>query len=578
MRSRQNWNLYAKRADFNALSDTYGIDKVVARILVNRGINEEHIPSFLHPSRRDFLDPHLLPDIEKSVDIIDKAIHSGEKIRIIGDYDIDGICSTHILKESFRRLGGVVDYYLPKRIEDGYGMNERMAETAYQDGVSLIVTCDNGIAAAPAIKRAKELGITVVVTDHHEIPKENGEDVLPPADTVVDPKRSDSKYPFKEICGAMVAWKLVFCLFDKNGLDENAAMDYLEFAAFATVGDIMLLHGENRSVVSMGLKKMVHSKNTGLRMLIESCGLNGKHITAYHVGFVLGPCLNAGGRLDDASLGVELFETEDRDRAIEIAKYLIALNEERKEMTVAGTEDAVKLIEEKGYDKDPVIVAYVPGVHESLCGIIAGRLKERYTRPCFMLTDGESYVKGSGRSIPAYSMFDELCGVKESLLMYGGHPMAAGLSIDRENIQDFREGLLSRCTLQGEDLVEKVMIDVAMPIGYITLDLVRQLEDLEPFGNGNEKPLFAQKGVTVWRMDRIGRNNEYLKLLVKDGSSTIDALVFSGADDFSERVHTGDRIDILYYPGINEYRGVESLQIVIKDFRLEPQPEDDYEK
>lgn len=567
-RKQKNWNLHMKRADFDALSVSLGIDKVIARILVNREISPSRMSSFLHPSKNDFNDPRLLKDSDRAVNIINQGIKSGKKIRIIGDYDIDGICATYILKGCIKELGGNVDYYLPKRIEDGYGMNERMVDSAKTDGVEIIITVDNGISAINPVARAEELGITVVVTDHHEIQKdETGNDRLPCASAVVDPKRADCVYPFKEICGAVVAWKIAAILFEENGYDEKKSLEYIEFAAFASVGDIMKLHNENRAIVSLGLKQMMHSRNVGLRMLIECCGLNGKQINAYHVGFVLGPCLNAGGRLSDASLGVELFETDDRDRALEIAEELRLLNEERKQLTIEGTDEAINTIEKNGYQDDSVIVVYVPQVHESLCGIIAGRLKERYTRPCFMLTDGENYVKGSGRSIPAYSMFDKMSEVEELFLMYGGHPMAAGLSINKENIEMLRLRLNQNCGLCSENLVEKVMIDVPMPLGYITTDLVRQLDLLEPFGNGNDKPVFARKNVFVHRHNRIGKNGEYLKLVLRDEGTDIDALYFSDADEFLKNVDIGDNIDILYYPQINEFRGIESLQIVITDYR-----------
>lgn len=568
MTTPKKWTIHSKRADFDALSNTLGIDKVAARILVNRGIEERDMPSFLHPSKNDFNDPHLIIDVDRSISIIREAITSKKQIRIVGDYDIDGICATYILKKCLEKLKAKVDYYLPKRIEDGYGMNEQIVQNAKMDGVSLLITVDNGIAAAPAVDRAKELGLTVIITDHHEIPKdESGNDVIPNADAVIDPKRAECEYPFKEICGAVVAWKLATCLFEDFGVDEKESMEYLEFAAFATVGDIMKLHNENRAIVSLGLKKMMHTKNLGLRTLIECCGLNGKTISTYHVGFVLGPCLNAGGRLSDASLGVELFETEDVDRAYELANYLRELNEERKQMTLDGTTEAITLIEEMGYDNDKIIVVYIPHIHESLCGIIAGRLKEKYTRPCFMLTDGENHVKGSGRSIPEFNMFEEMNRIQDLFLMYGGHPMAAGLSIVRDNVDEFRTKLNSNSHIKDEDLVEKIMIDVAMPLGYISLDLIKELALLEPFGNGNEKPIFARKDIEVYRIQRIGKNSEFLKLTVKDNDTMMTALYFKDANEFCESISSGDTIDIIYYPQINEFKGEESVQIVITDYR-----------
>lgn len=564
---REVWKIHAKKADFDALSQELGVDKVVARILVNRGLMPSEMLSFVRPSKSDFNNPHLLYDMDKSVDIITKSIDNNEKIRVIGDYDIDGICATYILISSLLELGANVDYYLPKRMEDGYGMNESMVDKAIEDGVDLIITCDNGISAHASVEYAVSAGLKVVVTDHHEVPKEDENDKIPRGNAVICPKRADCIYPFKEICGAVVAWKLSQCLYEHYGFDEKYYMEYLEFAAFATVGDIMVLHDENRAIVSLGLKKMAHTKNVGLQMLIECCGLNGRPISAYHVGFVLGPCLNAGGRLADASMGVELFRTKDRDRAYEIAMELKELNEKRKEMTVSGTEEAIKTIEEGGFEDDKVIVVYVPGIHESLCGIIAGRLKEKYTRPCFMLTDSIGYVKGSGRSIPEYPMFEKMSRVSELFLMYGGHPMAAGLSISKDRIPELRSRLNDDCNLCNEDLVKKVMIDVPMPISYITKDLIRQIDNLEPFGNGNEKPLFAQRDVCVWKAQRIRKNSEHLKLVLKDGDTLMEAMYFSRADEFFLRFDIGDHIDILYYPRINEFRGEETLQIIIQDIR-----------
>lgn len=524
------------------------------------------MPSFVNPSKADFNNPHLLYDVDKATDIISGVIDRGDKIRVIGDYDIDGICATYILITCLKELGAKVDYYLPKRQVDGYGMNETIVKKAKEDGVDLIVTCDNGISANPAVALAKELGISVVVTDHHEVPKDEGEDRLPVADAVVDPKRADCVYPFKEICGAVVAWKLAICLYKKYGFDEKYHMEFLEFVAFATIGDIMKLQDENRAIVSLGLKKMVHTRNLGLRMLIECCGLNGKSISAYHVGFVLGPCINAGGRLADAEMGVQLFESENRDRALEIAEKLKELNEERKELTASGTDEAVKIIENNDLLNDRVIVVYVPNIHESLCGIIAGRLKEKYTRPCFMLTDSLGYVKGSGRSIPAYSMFDKMSRVEDVFLMFGGHPMAAGLSIEKERVSELRERLNDECELCDDDLVEKVMIDVPMPLSYITTDLVRQLDILEPFGNGNEKPVFAQKNLCVWRTYRFGSKNEHLKLMLKENDVIVEGICFGEAENFLSRFDIGDHIDILYYPRINEFRGEENIQVVIQDY------------
>ncbi len=564
----KNWTIYSKKADFDAIAKKHNIDKVIARILINRDIAPEDIHGFLHPSRSALNDFMLLKDMDKSLEIINTAISENKKIRIIGDYDIDGICSAYILQTALKKLGARVDYYLPNRVNDGYGVNENIVKSAKTDGIDLIITVDNGIAADEAIALAVELGIQIIVTDHHEIPKDkSGKEMLPCANAVIDPKRRDCQYPFKEICGAVVAWKLVFGLYDLHGLSEKDVMEFLEFAALATVGDIMKLSNENRYIVSLGLKKMRHTDNIGLSTLIEVCGLNGKHINAYHLGYIIGPCLNAGGRLADASLGVKLFTAKDRESAFIIANELKQLNETRKGMTEVATCTAIDVIENNLYINDKVIVVYVPNVHESLCGIIAGRLKEKYTRPCFMLTDGSEYIKGSGRSIPTYPMFDKLMKERDLLAMFGGHPMAAGLSVEKENLEELRKRLNENSGLHDGDLIENIKIDVAMPLRYISEELINELNALEPFGNGNDKPVFAQRQVCVFRQNRIGKNGEYLKLMLKEGDSLIEALYFSEAKDFMSNIKVGDFIDILYYPQLNEFKGKKTIQVVISDYR-----------
>ena len=583
----KNWMEIRKGGDFVSLGERFHIDPVIARVMINRGIKEADFASFLSCKEEYMHAPSLMLDLEKAVSIILDAVSEKKKIRIIGDYDIDGINATYILYSAFLRVGADVSYAIPRRIEDGYGINPMMVEDAHENGVELIVTCDNGISAFPAVERAKKLGMTIVVTDHHQVPfeEENGikQERLVPADAVVDPHRSEDLYPFKEICGGMVAWKLMQLLYEKAGIDVHEVDDYMENAAFATVGDIMPLLDENRIVVKQGLKRMSHTKNVGLRTLIAQNDLEQCALNAYHLGFVLGPCFNASGRLETADLAMELLLEKDVMKATQIAGELVSLNSQRKAMTAKGDEMAVSIVEEKEA-LDKVLVLYLPNLHESLCGLVAGHIKEKYYRPTFVLADGDQCVKGSGRSIEAYSMFEKMNECKELLLKFGGHPMAAGLSLEKDNIDAFRRFLNEHCNLSEEDLKETVYIDVKLPLSYLSEGLIAQLDLLEPFGNKNEKPSFADKDVSVKKITYIGKETKYLKFTFESGNRNIDGLYFGDAMELEGKIKeafgTAEyeaalsgkvnrlKLSVLYYPQINEYRGNRNIQIVVKDVLL----------
>lgn len=579
------WNMYAKKADFARLAETYHIDPVVARIMVNRDISEDEMEQYLKPSLEDLHDPHLLKDVDLSVELLMKAVKDGSKIRIIGDYDIDGINSTYILHQALIRVGADVDYAIPHRMEDGYGINESMVEKAYEAGVKLIITCDNGIAARSAIATAKLHDMTVIVTDHHAIPYEevNGEriEVLPEADAIVNPHQSDCRYPFPEICGAVVAWKLVFVLFERAGLGAEVAYDYLGNAAFATVGDIMPLRDENRSIVKLGLRAIAGTKNPGLNALIERLQIDRNNLSTYHLGFLMGPCFNASGRLDTAVDAIELMEETDSARAISRAAELVNMNEERKALTRIGDEKAFDLIESQNMAEDDVLIVYIPELHESLAGIVAGHIKERYFKPTFVFTDAkDGGLKGSGRSIPAYSMYDKLHECQEFLSKYGGHPMAAGVSLPKENLEAFRRKMNQLANLTEDDKTPVIHIDVPMPLAYVSEELIHELDLLEPFGNGNEKPVFAVKHIPIKRISYMGKENQYLRIIfrIEDGRE-MTGLYFRGSEELEAEIREvyGDLawenamrgqandiyLTITYFPQINEYRGNISLQALI---------------
>lgn len=565
----------AKRADFKGIGERFGIDQVTARIIRNRDvIGEKAIEKYLHGSRKDFYSPWLLKDMEKAVAILQEKIENRNRIRIIGDYDIDGVMSTYILLESLRGLGCDVDMMIPNRITDGYGINEHLIEQAWQEGRDTIITCDNGIAAVTQIRKAKDLGMTVIVTDHHEVPFEDLEgerkEILPPADAIVNPKQKACSYPFAGLCGAVVAMKVMEALYEKMAPEVDLVDKMLPFAGIATIGDVMDLQDENRILVKEGLQRLHHTTNLGLQELIRVNNLEPENISPYHIGFILGPCLNASGRLDTAKRALQLLLADSREEAAVLAGDLKNLNESRKEMTAQGLEKAIEQVESTSMMEDMVLVVFLPECHESLAGIIAGRLRERYHKPSFVLTRGEEGVKGSGRSIESYSMYEKLCECKEYLTKFGGHPMAAGLSLEEENVERFRRKLNEQSGLTEEDLVEKVTIDVPMPIHYIRKDLVQELALLEPFGKGNEKPLFAQKNLWVSQMRVFGKNRNVVKMRLTDENGyPMDGVYFGNGDEFAEEGRGKRKISIVYYPDINMYQGRESLQVIIRHYQFD---------
>lgn len=568
----EKWVVTAKKADFQGIGRKYGIDPVIARIIRNRDITgDEAIEEYLNGTLADIPSWKLLKDIDKAVEIISGKIDAGTKMRIIGDYDIDGVTATYILLKGFKRLGANVDTYIPDRVADGYGIHDHLIKKAMEDGIDTIVTCDNGISASSQITYAKELGMTVVVTDHHEVPFTDNEEgrtyILPPADAIINPKQADCTYPNKNICGAVVAMKLVFALYEKYRLPEEEKEDFLEPAAIATVGDIMDLQGENRILVKEGLARLPFTKNKGLKALIRAIGLEDQKITSYDIGFRLGPCINASGRLDTAMRSLALLQSEDEEEAAKLAGDLKALNDSRKALTEKGTEKAYKLIESSNLKNDRVMVVFLPECHESLAGIIAGRIREKYHKPTFVLTRGEKSLKGSGRSTENYSMYEELVKCDSLLVQYGGHPMAAGLSIEEENVEKFRQTLNDNCTLTEEDMIPKIVIDVPMPISYINEELVEQLSILEPFGKGNTKPLFAQKNLRVLKVEIYGKTQNTVKLQLRDPSGAVmDGLYWGEAKEFADFARSHETISVTYYPRINSYMGRESLQIVIQNY------------
>lgn len=575
----EKWVISAKRADFKAIAAKFGIDQVTARLIRNRDvIGEDAIREYLHGDIRDLHNPHLLKDADKLVEILTEKIREKKKIRIIGDYDIDGVNASYILLKGLKRCGAEVDVEIPDRMKDGYGINEHLINYAYEEGIDTILTCDNGIAAVEQTKLAKDLGMTILITDHHE-PQEH----LPKADALVNPRQPDCCYPYKNLCGAAVAFKIIQCLYEKMQLPQEEALRFLEFAAFATIGDVMDLNGENRILVKEGLRMLNRTTNPGMAALIRECSLAGSEIKAYHVGFILGPCINAGGRLDTAKRSLALLMAENESEAARMAQELKSLNDERKDMTQKGTKQAIDLIEKQGLSRDRVLVVYLPDCHESLAGIIAGRVRERYNKPVFILTDSADGVKGSGRSIEAYSMFEEMSKCRELYTKYGGHPMAAGLSLPPENVEKFRRRLNEMTSLCEEDFIPKIVIDVPMPIGYITEDLIEELNLLEPFGKGNSKPLFAEKNLDIQNIRILGKNRNTLKMQVRSQSGTVlDALYFGDVEQFIDYLNQkfGDAetekcfqnrpndvcLSFIYYPSVNEFRDRKSIQIVISHY------------
>lgn len=623
-RKQEKWFVTAKRADFQAIAERFGIDQVTARLIRNRGvIGEQAIEEYLNGSLESLHDPGLLKGCTQAAQLLLEKIRAGKKIRIIGDYDIDGVNSSYILYRGISRLGGQVDYEIPDRMKDGYGLNIRLIEFACAEAVDTVITCDNGIAAVDEIAYAKEKGLTVIVTDHHEpLYEETGEEesrcvseagagaaeecvtearagvaercvadgsrsrryILPPADVLVNPKQPGDTYPYKKLCGAAVAWKVVCELYRLGGIERREAEELLAFAGFATVGDVMDLDGENRILVKEGLKRLRATDNPGLRALMAVCGLTPEEVTSYHIGFVLGPCINASGRLDTARRSMRLLLSESAEEAQTFAAQLKELNDERKAMTQAAVDEATAMIEEGEYRGDRVLVVYLPQCHESIAGIVAGRLRERYYRPTFVVTDGETCAKGSGRSTESYSMFEEMVKCSDLFLKFGGHPMAAGFSLEKERIGEMRRRLNENCTLTPEQQMEKVSIDVPMPVDYISERLVEELSLLEPFGKGNEKPLFAEPGIQLLSARVLGKNANVLKLHVMNRAGRVlDALWFGDPQEVREYLEArygeqkiqelfwgrgdGITLDLAYYPSVNEYMGRRSLQIVIRHYK-----------
>ena len=580
---KEQWMVYTKKADFAGIAERFGISPVTARIMRNRDVEgDEAIRMFLNGNLSDCYDPELMKDMEKAADILLDKLLQEKSIRIIGDYDVDGVCATYILYKGLERLGAKVDYDIPHRIKDGYGINIELIQKAWDADVDTILTCDNGISAREQIAYARSLGMTVIVTDHHDVPfletAEGRLEQIPPADAVINPKQSACQYPFKGLCGAAVAYKLIQYLFRRTRVGESELSPLLEAAALATVGDVMVLQGENRIIVREGLKRMANSGITGLRQLTEASGVNPQALSAYHLGFVIGPCLNAGGRLDTAKKALELFLTEDEAAAGALALELKELNDTRKAMTLKGVEQAEAIINEEHMEDDPVFVIYLPDCHESLAGIIAGRIREKYNHPVFILTDGERMVKGSGRSIEGYHMYDALVECQDLLTNFGGHPMAAGLSLPAENVEMFHNRLNGRSTLTEADFIPKLWIDVPLPFSYVTEELVDELKILEPFGNGNSRPAFAQKGLRIRKLDTVGKTGQVVKMTLLDGDGrAAEAVMFSGGEELKAELQEkyGGRLDraslnVIYSAGVNEYNGVRTLQMTINHWELVP--------
>lgn len=585
----ERWVLLRKGADFEAIGKKYQISPRLACLIRNRDvIGEEAVDRYLNGTISDLYDGMLMKDMDKAIDILKEKILEDKKIRVIGDYDIDGVNATYILLEGLERLGADVDSDIPDRISDGYGLNRHLVERAYEAGVDTLITCDNGIAAADEIAYGKEMGMTVIVTDHHEVPfdEQDGEKRyrIPPADAVMDPKQPDCLYPFKGLCGAAVAYKLMEALWESMGKDSADLDDLIENVAIATIGDVMDLEDENRIFVKEGLQMLRRTKNPGLKALIECTGIDKNSLNSYHIGFVLGPCINASGRLDTAKRALELLRAVTQKEADILAGDLKALNDSRKDMTEEAVKQAEEQVETTTISKDKVLVVYLPDCHESLAGIVAGRIRENYYKPVFVLTDAEEGVKGSGRSIDGYHMYEELNKCKELLTKFGGHRLAAGLSLPKENVGKFREMLNKNCTLTEEEMKEKVTIDMEMPFGCVTEGLVKELELLEPFGKGNTKPVFAARDVTLLGARILGKNRNVLKLQVQDvNGCRIEAMLFHHADDFLGKLEEQYgkteveallkgrgrqiRISMTYYPDINEYMGKKTPQIVVTHYR-----------
>lgn len=571
----QKWRVYSKKADFDAIGSRFNIDPVTARIIRNRDVTDmENVDMYLNGTLDRLHDPMMMKDMDKAVSVIASSIRDNKHIRIIGDYDIDGICSIYILFKGLKICGADVDYEVPDRIADGYGINENLIKQAYEAGVEVIITCDNGIAAASQIDYANELGMTVVITDHHDVPYEETDNgrryIIPKAAAVVDPKQNDCRYPFKMLCGAGIAYKFIDCMVKEFQTGDSVMPELLQFAAIATVGDIVDLLDENRIIVKEGLKLIANTENYGLNALMAVTGVSRESINAYHIGFVLGPCLNASGRLDSAKRALKMLVTDDRAEAERHAGELKDLNEERKKLTSEAVDKAVDMVENSSLKDDKVLVIFLPDCHESIVGIVAGRIREKYYKPVIVLTRGEQEAKGSARSIESYNMFEKLSECKDLFTRFGGHPMAAGLSLPEENIPEFRRRINEHCNLNEEDLTETVWIDVPMPLEYINEKLILELGGLEPFGKANPKPVFADKNISIRNIRAIGKDKQYTRMTIaKDSGMVIDAVGFFPCTELETVYNKNGRISCTYYPEINEFRDKKQIQVCVTGYRID---------
>lgn len=571
----QKWRVYSKKADFDAIGSRFNIDPVTARIIRNRDVTDmENVDMYLNGTLDRLHDPMMMKDMDKAVSVIASSIRDNKHIRIIGDYDIDGICSIYILFKGLKICGADVDYEVPDRITDGYGINENLIKQAYEAGVEVIITCDNGIAAASQIDYANELGMTVVITDHHDVPYEETDNgrryIIPKAAAVVDPKQNDCGYPFKMLCGAGIAYKFIDCMVKEFQTGDSVMPELLQFAAIATVGDIVDLLDENRIIVKEGLKLIANTENYGLNALMAVTGVSRESINAYHIGFVLGPCLNASGRLDSAKRALKMLVTDDRAEAERHAGELKDLNEERKKLTSEAVDKAVDMVENSSLKDDKVLVIFLPDCHESIAGIVAGRIREKYYKPVIVLTRGEQEAKGSARSIESYNMFEKLSECKDLFTRFGGHPMAAGLSLPEENIPEFRRRINEYCNLSEEDLTETVWIDVPMPLEYINEKLILELGGLEPFGKANPKPVFADKNISIRNIRAIGKDKQYTRMTIaKDSGIVIDAVGFFSCTELETVYNKNGRISCTYYPEINEFRDKKQIQVCVTGYRID---------
>lgn len=584
----QNWVIRAKKADFDALSQQYNIDPVVARVMVNRDLEESQFEMFLNPDLERMHDPFLMEDMNRAVRIICHDVEEGNSIRIVSDYDVDGVMSNYILYKGLRRIGADVDYVIPHRVKEGYGISEDIIEKAVEDGVHTIVTCDNGIAANAALAKAKELGLTVLVTDHHQVPfimeGDKKRYILPPADAILNPQKESCNYPFDDLCGAGVAYKLIEAVYQKRDIPKEELYSFLEFVAIATICDVVTLQDENRIFVVRGLERLKPSSNVGMRALINAVGLTDQVIDAYHIGFKIGPCINASGRLESAVESLKLLLEEDVEIAFSRAEEIVCMNEERKQLTFQGVESAEEILQDLSGMK--IYVIYMPDCHESLAGIIAGRIREKYNHPVFALVDSEEegVVKGSGRSIEEYHMFEALQACEDILIKFGGHAMAAGFSLKKEDVEVFASRLNGNCTLEESSFIPKVRIDVAMPISYVTEELIQQLDKLAPFGKGNEKPLFAQKDLNVLSAKIMGKDRTVVKVMLESNDGFMCEGIYFDAQEFSENIiawfgqEEYDKLlhgwlnnvvlNVAYYPAVNEYNGNRTIQLQIKRYAM----------